>query len=174
CDMSVSDLDDLVFTLLLLDGSTELTARAPVPNGTVWVNITIGSFRNCTELITDDDGMVTINYTMGLFDSFTGEPIRLPRGEERSNVTIEAKFIGKRYYTGSINTRFTTYTVPESSEERSLTDLMRSGMKIYLILIFHLSILVYPMIVVGVAIALCIRKLHGSEKKKRYTLDPEP
>jgi len=108
-DIFEHQVDDLVFTFQVLEGTASDLGGEPVSKGVVWLNITMGSYVNSTRGVTDIRGRVHFNFTSKLKDTATGNFFTLQTGQDEANISVEITFIGKQGFTSSSKTRVGDY-----------------------------------------------------------------
>lgn len=108
-DLREDQIKDWVFTFQVIEGSPTDTRGEPVQFGIVWMNITVGPYTNSTRLQTDLRGRVNFNYTSKFKDSNTGVDFQITDEQNKANMTISVKFVGKQYYRESVRIYPATY-----------------------------------------------------------------
>jgi hypothetical protein len=102
--------EDWIFSYQVLEYHPGNNSNIPVPFAPVWLNITMGPYKNSTRAVTDPMGKVFFNFTSRFTDTETGL-IFIPGHPYYSfqNISFELNFEGENGYAPSKRTKFCTY-----------------------------------------------------------------
>lgn len=115
-DIYEERVDNLIFTFQVLEGGSSEFGGEPVTYGLVYLNISMGSYKNTTRAITDIRGRVHFNFTSKFKDSATGNYFQLQSDQKEDNITVEITFVGVQGFTSTSRTRLGTYHRYEAPE----------------------------------------------------------
>ena len=99
-DFFEDEIEDWIFTFQVLEGTSADTSGEEVQFGVVWLNITMGAYKNTTRQLTDVRGRVNFNFTSIFTDSSTGEEFKIPSLEDQHNMTVSVEFGGRNLQAG--------------------------------------------------------------------------